>query len=586
MTTRRLSLITFTTAALLAAGTASAAIDATWQLTGGGNWATAANWSTNPDIPENAEDTATFNLSNSGSQQSIQLNGARTIGELHFLTGVRSAAQDPLGFIQTGTGGSLTFDNGDANAVINVASGTHGTDVNFTLASTDTIEKTGVGSFRLAGNRTNTAGAWIIKGGTAQADSANSFGNASSTNTVTVESGATVRLFGGNKTMTNAMTLTGAGAAQPDGVSTGALLLQMNSGAATTYNGIITLGGNATIRNNTAGTGFHVLGGTTGYLTGNGNLTIDNTDAVAATSNGGRWFFRGTGNTYSGALMVNSGWLFLDRTSGSNNLVTGDLNLAGNAFLSLGAGSSAKSEQIANSATVTMSGTSNFKLGSETSGSATETITGLVLNDNATLEFQANDVSRLILGTGTPTTRGLHLTTGGSLIVNNTFDPAYNVNGVAADASRVLTVVSGATLGGSGTIGSTNFGSVVINGKIAPGNSAGTLNLNVPLTVNGTYEYEAGDLLNILGSLTLGGSSVLDLVGSLDPSQNYTIATYTNGLTGTFSDVDSSITATHFLVYGPETGSGSVMLMAIPEPGSVALIALGGLMIGVRRRTA
>ncbi|MEX0777045.1 MAG: autotransporter-associated beta strand repeat-containing protein [Phycisphaeraceae bacterium] len=154
------------------------------------------------------------------------------------------------------------------------------------------------------------------------------------------------------------------------------------------------------------------------------------------------------------------------------------------------------------------------------------------------------------------------------------------VNGSTAAGSIVT--VNGGTLGGTGTINGAT--TVAAAAKIAPGTSAGTLNLAGGLTVNGTYDFEGGDLLNITGAMSLGGASALALTGALDGGTTYTIAQYTAGLTGTFLSVDAAILATHSVQYGPSAGAGSIMLTPIPEPASVALVALGSLLLIPRQR--
>lgn len=91
---------------------------------------------------------------------------------------------------------------------------------------------------------------------------------------------------------------------------------------------------------------------------------------------------------------------------------------------------------------------------------------------------------------------------GGTLFVNGGYD--------ALD----LTVLSGATLGGSGDVGSV----AVTGGTLAPGNSFGTLTLNGDLSfdANSTFQVEVNDqggtdLVIVNGTVTLGGAT-LDVV--------------------------------------------------------------------------
>jgi outer membrane autotransporter protein len=128
---------------------------------------------------------------------------------------------------------------------------------------------------------------------------------------------------------------------------------------------------------------------------------------------------------------------------------------------------------------------------------------------------------------------------GGTLLVNGSL------------AGSALTVQSGARLGGIGTVGATTLAS---GGRIAPGNSIGTL------TINGAYVQGAGsvyeveldpttvtsDLIRVNGLATLATGASLSILnytgGAFVAGQRYTILTST-GLTGTFDSVDLPVSA-------------------------------------------
>jgi autotransporter-associated beta strand protein len=225
---------------------------------------------------------------------------------------------------------------------------------------------------------------------------------------------------------------------------------------------------------------------------------------------------------------------------------------------------------------------------------------------------------------GTSTYNGATTVSGGELIVDG-----------AADSSTV-TVNSGATLSGSGSIGG-----LIVNtgGTINPGNSPGTQTVqgNAVWNAGGNYNWQihdvagtAGsstgwDLLNITGTLNLGALSVgsefkinlwslsqvaPDINGdaiNFDPSQNYTwtIATAAGGITnytganqffvntgatngtGGFSNLLDNGT---FSVVQSGNDLNLVFTSAsapIPEPGTWAaavLLAGGGAYLRWRRR--
>ncbi len=178
--------------------------------------------------------------------------------------------------------------------------------------------------------------------------------------------------------------------------------------------------------------------------------------------------------------------------------------------------------------------------------------------------------------------------------------------------SLLTTVASGATLGGSGTVGST-----VINGTLAVGNSPGTMTFVNTLGLNGTDVVEidgisgagvAGghDFVNLTGIgpagvLTYGGTMTLDMgvvfgVGSYAwnlfdmASETGTFATITLADQYSGSLLDGDLNGVWDLTNGSNTwqfteSSGVLSLTVIPEPNASALIgALGGILLLRRRR--
>ena len=111
----------------------------------------------------------------------------------------------------------------------------------------------------------------------------------------------------------------------------------------------------------------------------------------------------------------------------------------------------------------------------------------------------------------------------GTLLVNNS---AGNGTG-----SGTLTVLSGATLGGTGSIG----GPSTMNGTLAPGNSAGALTVNSNLVLSSTsvLQYELGttsDRTVVNGDLTLDGTLNISDAGGF-ATNTYPLFTYTGMLT-------------------------------------------------------
>jgi len=137
---------------------------------------------------------------------------------------------------------------------------------------------------------------------------------------------------------------------------------------------------------------------------------------------------------------------------------------------------------------------------------------------------------------------GLTTLNAGKLLVG-----APNGNGRLGGSLEVL---SGATLGGSGAIGSGvgSHISIAAGGVLSPGNSIGTLTINGDLTFASGARFEVevnplgadSDLVRITGSATLNGGTVAHIGanGRYDPRSTYTILTAAS-LTGAFDDVTS-----------------------------------------------
>ncbi len=126
---------------------------------------------------------------------------------------------------------------------------------------------------------------------------------------------------------------------------------------------------------------------------------------------------------------------------------------------------------------------------------------------------------------------------------------------VGADGGGVLggslDVLSGATLGGSGTVGAGAGSTLTLasGGTLAPGNSIGTLTVDGDLTFEAGSRFEvevnpqgsASDLVAVTGNATLNGGSVAHIgaAGEYALRSTYTILTAGGTLSGTFDEVTS-----------------------------------------------
>lgn len=124
-----------------------------------------------------------------------------------------------------------------------------------------------------------------------------------------------------------------------------------------------------------------------------------------------------------------------------------------------------------------------------------------------------------------------------------------NANGLGRLGGS-LSVLSGATLGGSGVIGSGagSHVSIASGGVLSPGNSIGTLIINGDLTFASGARFEVevnplgadSDIVRVTGAATLNGGTIAHIgaTGRYDPRSTYTILSAAS-LTGAFDDVTS-----------------------------------------------
>jgi len=365
------------------------------------------------------------------------------------------------------------------------------------LTGSGNLAKTGNGTLTISGTTNNFTGTVGITNGAIRATASSALGSASS---VTVQSGAALEYSGGI-TVTRNATLNGTG------ISTGGAL--RNISGDNTQSGNITLGSASRIASD-AGTltvSGNVSGSDVGLTVGGaGNTAIQTAIGIGTgrlTKEGAGTLTLSGANAYSGGTLVSGGRLVGDTRS-----------LQG---------------AITNNAAVTFNQTTNGTysgLMSGTGGTLTKSGTGTV-----TLSANNSYTGATTIG-------------GGRLIVNG------------SQSSSAVTVNSGASLGGSGTVGA-----LTVSGLLAPGNSIGTLSAgNTVFNGGGSFELEvfdwvstAGtgwDLLAITGDLTLsntsGSSFTINLVSlqnsstpglSTDWNQNVNFTnrfiTYSGSLLGT-----------------------------------------------------
>jgi autotransporter-associated beta strand protein len=191
-----------------------------------------------------------------------------------------------------------------------------------------------------------------------------------------------------------------------------------------------------------------------------------------------------------------------------------------------------------------------------------------------------NGGGTLKLGSASSTFTGNTEVNGGSLVVNGN-----------TSTSLLTTVKTGATLGGTGTVGTLVVES---NGVFAPGDGGiESLNVNGNLTLNSgsisNFEINtAGDIADLAISsalLTFGGTlNVTRVGGALVAGDTFNLFDWSSA-TGTFSTVNLPSLDTG-LVWDQSSlySNGQISIAAIPEPGAALLGGIGVLALLRRRR--
>lgn len=354
--------------------------------------------------------------------------------------------------------------------------------------------------------------------------------------------------------------------------------------------------------------------GGTVYFTGanssTGNIFYRSPSSLAGTYDsltkaGGGTVVLGAKSNYQGYTAINGGTLSVgilangSTTSsiGISSSASSNLQFNGGALQYTGAAVSTDRlfTVATNGGAIDSSGTGALKF--TNTGAATQTgnvartfaLTGtntnhnemaVALTDNGSYALSLNKS-----GAGTWVLTGANTYTGATTVSEGKLLVTGSLTGSGAAA---VTVANGALFGGSGTISGRDI-SVASGGTISAGDmtdagvsQAGTLSLTGNLVLNSTSHlaFDLGstsDLISITGNLTLDG--VLDLTAlSGFGAGTYHLLTYTGTLTDNTLDLGSTIAG---YSYSITSGSGTVDLVvtAIPEPTSVALLGLSVLVL-------
>ena len=501
------------------------------------------------------------------------ISGSGTLNQTGTGTTILTGANSYLGLTTISLGGTLQIGSGGTLGTLGSGNVTDNGALIFkrsnamtvanTISGGGTVAQQGAGTTILTATNTYS-GATTVAFGTLQiGDGATP--NASIANTaVTVNLGATLAInLAQNETFVNNVTDNGA----VNGISANTQTLSGVIGGSGTLNQngagtLILTGSNGYAGTTTISTGTLQVGaaGTTGTLgtgsvTDNAALVFNRSNAITvanAISGSGTLTQQGAGTTtltgadaYGGVTNVTAGTLQIG-DGATGNITSPQINVSGGAALAV---------QLANNATLTgnVANTGTIR----TISANTQTLGG---NISGTGVFNQTGTGLTVL-TGASTYTGATTVSNGNLRVNG------------ALGNTAVTVQTGATLSGFGSIA----GNVTIltGGNLNPGSSPGTLttgtmvlnagsNLNFELGTPGVIGQQVlpgNDLVNVNGNLTLDGNlNVTPLAGF--GSGSYRLFNYTGTLTNNIVDNITGV------------GAGFTPLVITSVPQQVILLTL------------
>ncbi|WP_210162188.1 autotransporter domain-containing protein [Methyloferula stellata] len=496
------------------------------------NVANIAQFGSNASAGPGGGGTGTYNLL-AGTLEIGGLGAAfgMDVGGVGFLTqsGGTLIAAAPVIIGNSGTGTySMTGGTANFGAGLRIA---------LLAGSTGTVNQTG-GLVTISGGvltvGVSGVATYNLNGGLLQVGGTNGITGTGSLNL----GGGALQVIGSALTTNVAMGLTGTGSiidtngfgATFGGVMSGAGGFTKIGAGTLVLTGANIYGGATTIAGGTLQIGN---GGTTGSIVGD---VIDNAALV---------FNRSNASAFSGAI---SGMGSVTKLGAGILTLSGPGTYAGPTFVSAGTLQVAAANVFSQSSAYTIATGATLDLNNFNNAIGSLAGSGTVALGSATLtsgnDGTSTSFSGAIGGTG-----GLTKIGGGVLALTgtSTYTGPTNINGGILDVNGSLastvSVNSGGTLMGSGTIGGLNVAS---GGTVAPGNSIGTLHVagNVGFAAGSVYQVEVNqagqsDLIAATGHATLAGGNV-QVSGTAAVNHTYTILTAQGGVSGTFSGASSN----------------------------------------------
>jgi autotransporter-associated beta strand protein len=521
----------------------------TWNLSGGGSWATATNWegfNGQSGVVPNAAGATAFLASGPGitTSSTITLNANETLATLVF-NNTAGGSSNSYTIAQSGGVGSLTFSNGSAQAIIDDEAGNQQIGVPVTLNSDANVMVDTAGTTLTISNVISGTGRMLISGpGTVMLSGNNTYTGDTAVNSGELNLASAGHIVSSNIIVASGATFLDAGiiSASTNLVDNGTTNMTAATAMVAALNGSGALNLNPTILTASGGGLF------SGVIAGNGGITVSVSGGTMQLS---------AANTYTGATSVTGGSLELVSPGA---LTTSSISVSNGATLTLDSGST-----IYTTPPLTDNGTATFK---NTAVSVT------TLNGTGTLNLTPTALTVTSGGTfsGPIASTGSVMLSGGTLVLSNTassYSGGTKITGgtLQVDASGTplgsgAVTVAGGTLDGVGTM--TNAVTVT-TGTILPGDptSIGTLTFG-SLTLNGgTLKfYNSGsntDRIALTGSgLSVTAASTIDFYSS--STQTGTTSVTTLGTYDFFSVASSSLASSEASTLQSDLSSTTITL--------------------------
>jgi hypothetical protein len=532
---------TYTARLLLAIsllGTSPLFAQSTWNVASGGNWDTAANWSTDPVLPNGTDaDARITNLTTAGAY-TISASSAQTftVGRLDFGTNTAAVDLD----LTIGANVGLVFDVASGNATVNLATGGSGS----TLVINSAIQ--------LNDNLTSTS---VRNGGTQ----------------ISAQFTGAVNLQGNTWTIINSVQglrldglISGTGGAFTIANDSGSQRTTSFNNTASTFTGGVTIGRANTVQLTATNVTYSGTGGGgilgTGTISVAANSTINDNNAATLHSNGAfvsNDFSDAATNVFGNTIDIASGRVLRIDAGRPMNFgdAAGDLTGSGR-LVKVGGATNGPRQLALNFANTSFNGTVEIREGQ------IQTRVNDALATGSTIVFNPQNSTQGIALQGGMAS-GAAVTIGSNLDFQRT--ASGHVQFISTSGNSTFELTGNFTNSGNGTAGYIGFGrgnqnNTVGNGGFATGTNTGTATITLSGTgslennigiVDGTSTQSALRLANTAGTQTFSGN----VTGNGDLVRNgvggTTILSGTNTYNGT-----TTITAGALFVNGSHTGGG------------------------------